>query len=71
MSDKYTLIKISLFVFMIFLIIKPVFAQDGSGSDVEWANIFESIGLFIVELFEKSADMMRQGIDVLSEGLEE
>lgn len=71
MRNKYTLMKILLLVFIIFLITKPVFAQDGSEGDIEWSSLLESIGLFIVELFEKSADMMRKGIDVLSSGLEE
>lgn len=66
MINKYTKTKILMFLFLVLLVARPVLAQDGSEGDVEWMSIFESIAMFIADIFENSAEMMRNGIDILT-----
>lgn len=68
MISRYNLIKITMLMISILLIIRPVVAQDGTGESADWTQIFTDIAGFIADLFEKSAEMMREGTEIFSEG---
>lgn len=70
MIDKYRFTRLLVASIMLIIIIRPVLAQDDPSSEldsVDWLNVIESVLKFFADILEKSAQILRHGIDTFIE----
>lgn len=70
MIDKYGLTRLLVASIIVIMIVRPVLAQDDPSSEldsVDWLNVIESVLNFIADILEKSAQILRHGIETFIE----
>lgn len=70
MIDKYGLTRLLVVSIIVIMIVRPVLAQDDPSSEldsVDWLNVIESVLNFIADILEKSAQILRHGIETFIE----
>lgn len=70
MIDKYRFTRLLVASIIVIIIVRPVLAQDDPSSEldsVDWLNVIESLLSFIADILEKSAQILRQGIETFIE----
>lgn len=70
MIDKYRFTRLLVASIIVIMIVRPVLAQDDPSSEldsVDWLNVIESLLSFIADILEKSAQILRQGIETFIE----